>query len=101
MVFKYVIQTLTFFIYLSISVSTGCTQRHFITIDPYVSVAPYNLNPNLPKAIGLKVVNLLSSNNIAHRSDPDLSFYSPRYIVRPKSDLADIIKKKSVQGCLQ
>ena len=74
-------------------------QRHYIVIDPYVPVTPHSFNQ--PKLIGLKVVNLRSSNNIARRSELDLKFYSPKYTVRSKLDLTDIMRHKISSGLFQ
>ena len=51
---------------------TGCTQRHYVTVNPYVPVAPHSYDE--PKSIGLAVINARSSNNIAQRIGPDLFF---------------------------
>ena len=74
-------------------------QRHYVTIDPYVSVSSRNFKQHKP--IGLKVLNARSSNNIAQRSGPDLSFYSPRFTLRTKSDMTDVIRQKISEGLLR
>ena len=74
-------------------------QRHYIVIDPYVPVTPHSFNQ--PKLIGLKVVNVRSSNNIARRSALGLKFYSPKYTVRSKLDLTDIMRHKISSGLFQ
>lgn len=81
---------------LIIILSTGCMQRHYIVIDPYVPVTPHSFSQ--PKPIGLEVINARSSNNIARRSGLDLKFYSPRFTLRSESDLTDIIRQKISEG---
>ena len=92
-------KTLNSIICLIIILSTGCMQRHYIAIDPYVPVTPHSFKQ--PKPVGLQVINARSSNNIARRSEADLKFFSPRYTLRTKSDLTDIMRQKIGEGLFQ
>jgi len=83
-------------IYLIIILSTGCMQRHYIAIDPYVPVSPHSFKQ--PKPVGLQVINARSSNNIAQRSGPDFFFFSPKFTVRSESDLTDVMRQKISEG---
>ena len=89
-------KTLNSIICLIITLSTGCMQRHYIAIDPYVPVDPHSFKQTKP--IGLEVINARSSNNIAQRSGPDLFFFSPKFTVRSESDLTDIMWQKISAG---
>ena len=89
-------KALNFVIYLIIFVSTGCTQRHYITINPYVPVISHSLKQ--PRPVGLTVIDALSTNNIAQGVGPNLYFYSPKFTIRSKSDLTDIMRQKISEG---
>ena len=84
---------------LIIILSTGCMQRHYVTIDPYVPVIPHRFKN--PKPIGLQVVNARSSNNIAQKSGPDLFFFRPKFTVRSELDRTDSINQKISEGLLR
>ena len=89
-------KTLNSIICLIIILSTGCMQRHYIAIDPYVPVTPHSFKQ--PKPVGLQVINARPSNNIAQRSGPDLFFFRPKFTVRSESDLTDVMRKKISEG---
>ena len=93
---EYRIKATCFIICLIITLSMGCMERHYIEINPYVPITSHNFNHSKP--IGLKVTNNRPSNNIAREFGPDFIFFSPKFTVRSKSDLTEIIREKISEG---
>ena len=55
---------LKFIVWLTVVFSAGCSQRHYIAINPHVPVTPHNFSK--PKPVGLKVIDARSGNKIAN-----------------------------------
>ena len=84
---------LKFIIWLTIVFSAGCSQRHYIAINPHVPVTPHNFSK--PKPVGLKVIDARSGNKIAQwRGD----FYIRKFTVSPDSDITDVMRQKISEG---
>ena len=88
-----------FIISLYITSIMGCTQWHYVTIDPYIPVSLDSFKNRIP--IGLQVINARSTNNIAHRAGPDLFLISPKFIIRSRLDLTDTVKQRIKEGLTQ
>jgi len=72
---------------------TGCSQQHFVTIDPALPVNQSDLGQN--KILNLKVIDSRPNNVISKWKG---KFNFRRFRVSPEQDIADVLYAKIVTG---